>query len=52
MVDSVEIPELLSGMIFVVAPMLAGDGVLNGLRGEFRNIGLLMKHPFFEVICG
>lgn len=52
MVDSVEIPELLSGMIFVVAPMLAGDGVLNGLRGEFRNLGLLMKHPFFEVICG
>lgn len=35
-VDS-EIPELLSGMIFMVAPMLAGDGVLNGLCGEIRN---------------
>ena len=25
-----------SGMVFMVAPVLAGDGVLNGLRGEHR----------------
>lgn len=27
---------MMPGVIFIVAPALAGDGILNGLRGEHR----------------
>lgn len=29
---------LWSGMVLVIAPILAGEGVLNGLRGEYRRV--------------
>lgn len=28
---------IVSGMVLIICPMLAGEGVLNGLRGAFRH---------------
>ena len=41
-----------SGMIFMIAPVLAGEGVLNGLRGEHRPgyILLYMWHMFLTYL--
>ena len=30
--------DLDPGMVLMVAPILAGEGVLNGLRGEYRRV--------------
>ena len=35
-------------MVLLIAPALAGDGVLNGLRGECKH---MIKYFIFKVIC-
>lgn len=40
------------GMVLIICPMLAGEGVLNGLRGEFRQvIKLVAKTIIVTLLC-
>ena len=36
-----------SGCVFMIAPLLAGEGTLGGLRGEYRSFGLTTAYCFY-----
>ena len=53
--DSAPLPDFsqLRGVVFIVCPLLAGEGVLFGLRGEQRSLACaLFFHEEFNLSCG
>lgn len=40
---------LCGGVVFIVAPLLAAEGLLGGLRGEYRNLGAFLGSACFYL---